>query len=366
MSADAASSLVHEWWVVSLVLPLGLWPPIWHRFAIAASVSAVPLVLLPLLARLQGGGTQQGHAADQAQMSGDDTRDSVSVSTAAVNAPPCNGVLHVLVVGCSNVLPADKNGKSDVYVRLSLGQQQQQHKKTTVKSKTLNPVFNEQLDIEINSNHLQEQGQLSPLGTAAAAPWSLSVEAWDRDVSRDDFLGEATVDLPSMFASAGGRGGGWCENVFLVHLSHINDYSTKAGSGQTKGKHSKKIQFLRGRGAPIDCEYELADPNRRLSSSVKQDLDARIAAAAAASRRGINQGPSVCPYGSVRLKMSFAPSGPLHAAAAAAVAVQQQARGSDAGATQKLAGADGAIDFVSFSYERQTIILPRQARDEHT
>jgi hypothetical protein len=62
--------------------------------------------------------------------------------------------------------------------------------------------------------------------------------------------------------------------------------------------------------------------------------------------------------------MSFAPSGPLHAAAAAAV--QQQARGSDAGATQKPAGADGAIDFVSFSYERQTIILPRQARDEHT
>jgi hypothetical protein len=221
MSADAASSLVHEWWVVSLVLPLGLWPPIWHRFAIAASVSAVPLVLLPLLARLQGGGTQQGHAADQAQMSGDDTRDSVSVSTAAVNAPPCNGVLHVLVVGCSNVLPADKNGKSDVYVRVMLGQQQQQHKKTTVKSKTLNPVFNEQLDIEINSNRLQEQGQLSSLGTAAAAPWSLSVEAWDRDVSRDDFLGEATVDLPSMFASAGGRGGGWCANVFLVHLSHI-------------------------------------------------------------------------------------------------------------------------------------------------
>ena len=116
-------------------------------------------------------------------------------------SPPCTGRLKANVVRCTHVLPADKNGKSDVFVTLRLGSNRQQ--KTTVQSRTLDPQFDETFDLSLDVPSASKQADWS------SESLSLVVEVWDRDRgSSNDFLGQTIVSLGSLFAKAGS----WVDN----------------------------------------------------------------------------------------------------------------------------------------------------------
>ena len=110
--------------------------------------------------------------------------------------PPSSGWLRVMVVACNNILAADASGRSDPFIKLRLGGEE---RSTTVCQKTLNPVFNEMLELPIDvSKNTMEQG----VGPALSSDtFLLRVEVWDKDRhSRDDFLGECSVHLLDLFA----------------------------------------------------------------------------------------------------------------------------------------------------------------------
>jgi Ca2+-dependent lipid-binding protein len=58
-------------------------------------------------------------------------------------------MVHVKVLDAKNLRIADRNGFSDPYVKVSLGLQGS--KKTAVKSKNLNPIWNEEFQFPISS-----------------------------------------------------------------------------------------------------------------------------------------------------------------------------------------------------------------------
>ena len=133
-----------------------------------------------------------------------------------MHSPPCSGKLKVGVIGCRHLLPADDNGRSDVYVTLQLGK----HKKvqTTVQSKTLDPQFDESFELSLEV----ESSNPTPC---------LLVEVWDRDRgARDDFLGQVSVSLGEAFET------GWVDTE--VRRSYVlTDPASRLvdGSG-TEGK----------------------------------------------------------------------------------------------------------------------------------
>ena len=171
-------------------------------------------------------------------------------STAAQTfvSPPCNGRLKVDVVRCTHVLPADKNGKSDVFVTLRLGNNKQQ--KTTVQSRTLDPQFDETFDLSLDLPSASKQSD------GSSESLSLVVEVWDRDRgTSNDFLGQTTVLLGLVFAKAGS----WVDNE-------------------------------------VTETFGLSDPEGRARDKIQgQELAKRRAA-------GDEQ-----PYGAIELRLSFSP-----------------------------------------------------------
>eukprot|EP01046_Picozoa_sp_COSAG06_P001052 COSAG06_NODE_31_length_31488_cov_60.882793_37_plen_469_part_00 len=160
--------------------------------------------------------------------------------------PPCSGTLQVEVVKCNQVLPADRNGKSDVFVTLQLGKQQQKQQKqqkTSVKSKTLDPVFNEQFDFPLT---VPEDGAWTSDGLCVV------VELWDRDRgSANDFLGETTVALSDVFAeehsSSNGGGGGW------LGMGVERRFTFGDPQGRLSGAEKKKVSDRTGEGIAEPC-----------------------------------------------------------------------------------------------------------------
>ena len=57
--------------------------------------------------------------------------------------------LRIKLISCSNVISADANGKSDPFVRFSLGSKKY---KSKVVKKSLNPVFNEEFKLPLDSS----------------------------------------------------------------------------------------------------------------------------------------------------------------------------------------------------------------------
>lgn len=114
--------------------------------------------------------------------------------------PPSSGLLHVTVVACNNILAADPSGRSDAFIKLRLGSEE---RCTTVCQKTLNPVFNETLDLPIDVATGTKEKILG--AQLSSDTFRLQVEVWDKDrYSRDDFLGECSVHLLDVFAGVWG------------------------------------------------------------------------------------------------------------------------------------------------------------------
>jgi Ca2+-dependent lipid-binding protein len=97
-------------------------------------------------------------------------------------------LLHVRCLEGKNLPAADKNGYSDPYVTLRVGQEK--HKTKTV-SKTVNPVFAEDFTFLVKDNK-------EPL----------IVEVWDHDkIKRDDLLSRRQFDMAEL--ERAGKLTGW-------------------------------------------------------------------------------------------------------------------------------------------------------------
>jgi hypothetical protein len=119
--------------------------------------------------------------------------------------PPGDGVLTVEIVRCHGLLPADKNGKSDPYVKLELAGQR---KSTKPKNKTLEPVYNESFCFDVQTQQTQKgtkaksksSSTLSAVGDGGDGSSTLQLEIWDKDRgAKDDFLGEVAISLQEVF-----------------------------------------------------------------------------------------------------------------------------------------------------------------------
>jgi hypothetical protein len=90
-------------------------------------------------------------------------------------------ILEIQVLRARNLLAADRGGTSDPYLRIHVGNETSAAVKTTVKKKTLEPVWEENFTIRIESAQRRQR---------------LSLECFDKDmVGADDSLGLATLEL---------------------------------------------------------------------------------------------------------------------------------------------------------------------------
>ncbi|XP_051881958.1 synaptotagmin-like protein 2 isoform X6 [Pristis pectinata] len=92
---------------------------------------------------------------------------------------------HIFVVRCSDLAAADeKKNRSDPYVKSYLlpDKVKMGKKKTSVKKKSLNPIYNEILRYKVEKNVLMAQ--------------TLNLSVWHNDTfGRNDFLGEVDIEL---------------------------------------------------------------------------------------------------------------------------------------------------------------------------
>ena len=126
--------------------------------------------------------------------------------------PPCDGTLTVEVLSCSNLLPADTNGKSDPVIVVTLAGVTA---RTSRKKNTLDPVFGEKLSL--------------PLVATASSSDALTLEvaAFDTDrIGKDDFLGKVTLHLASVFA------GGWVGTIDLEEA--LGDPGGECGAAEKR------------------------------------------------------------------------------------------------------------------------------------
>ncbi|CAG8588792.1 5461_t:CDS:2 [Ambispora gerdemannii] len=101
------------------------------------------------------------------------------------------------IVEAKNLKDTDFIGKSDPYVELWIEKGYKQ--KTTVKDGTLNPVWNEDFKFNIHGEH------------------TLHLKVLDKDITEDDKIGEAKVDLKEVFSK--GYVDDWFKLPALLGLS---------------------------------------------------------------------------------------------------------------------------------------------------
>ncbi|XP_054277669.1 multiple C2 and transmembrane domain-containing protein-like isoform X2 [Macrosteles quadrilineatus] len=90
-----------------------------------------------------------------------------------------SSVVTIVLVEGKNLLPMDIDGFSDPYVKFRLGNEKY---KSKVCYKTLNPSWLEQFDLHLYDDQSQE----------------LELTVWDKDRSKDDFMGRCSIDLSQL------------------------------------------------------------------------------------------------------------------------------------------------------------------------
>ncbi|XP_075215611.1 multiple C2 domain and transmembrane region protein isoform X2 [Lycorma delicatula] len=90
-----------------------------------------------------------------------------------------SSVVTIVLVEGKALLPMDIDGYSDPYVKFRLGHEKY---KSKVAYKTLNPSWLEQFDLHLYDDQSQE----------------LEVTVWDKDRSKDDFMGRCSIDLSQL------------------------------------------------------------------------------------------------------------------------------------------------------------------------
>lgn len=139
--------------------------------------------------------------------------------------PPCDGTLTVVVIRCSNLLAADSNGKSDPFVTLLLSGSEKVQ--TRVLNKTLDPVFNEKFEMQVEAESAAKDGRLE-----------LVITAIDKDtVAADDFLGDVVVDVWALLGEAEGE---WTGTVQVPKTFAFGDSSGKLGRDEKKDLQKRR------------------------------------------------------------------------------------------------------------------------------
>ncbi|KAG9039968.1 hypothetical protein FRB95_004440 [Tulasnella sp. JGI-2019a] len=95
-------------------------------------------------------------------------------------------ILKVQVVGCSNLLAKDKNGKSDPFVVVGLG-----------RDRFTTPVVKRNLNPEYNSR--DATFEFSLYRTTIGHIGALQFVIWDKDLMGKDYLGEAAISFDDLF-----------------------------------------------------------------------------------------------------------------------------------------------------------------------
>ncbi|KAK6929180.1 C2 domain [Dillenia turbinata] len=134
----------------------------------------------------------------------------LDASSVAIKKPV--GVLHVKVVQAFNLLKMDILGTSDPYVKLSLTGERLPSKKTTIKMKNLNPVWNENFKLIVKDPESQVL--------------QLRVYDWDK-VGAHDRLGMQLVPLNLLTPNETKE-----FKLELLKNSNINDPHNKKSRGQ--------------------------------------------------------------------------------------------------------------------------------------
>ena len=102
------------------------------------------------------------------------------------------GVLHVTLNRGDRLVARDANGRSDPFVRFSMGKQ---HQKSSVKYETLNPVWDEEFDFIIGKPELENN-------------LKLRCECWDLDsYGKRDYMGMCSFDTKRIIAQLLIKGG---------------------------------------------------------------------------------------------------------------------------------------------------------------
>uniref|UniRef100_A0A803P2J1 Uncharacterized protein n=1 Tax=Cannabis sativa TaxID=3483 RepID=A0A803P2J1_CANSA len=134
----------------------------------------------------------------------------LDASSVAVQRPV--GILHVTVVRAMKLLKMDILGTSDPYVKLSFSGERLSEKKTTVKMKNLNPVWNEKFRFIVKDPQLQAL--------------ELQVYDWDK-VGGHDRLGMQLIPLSLVRPNETKR-----FTLDLVKNTNVNDPQNKKQRGQ--------------------------------------------------------------------------------------------------------------------------------------
>ncbi|CAG8564901.1 11112_t:CDS:2 [Ambispora leptoticha] len=95
-------------------------------------------------------------------------------------------ILRIGVLAARDLAAADKDGFSDPYVVVRVGNQKYQ---TQVINKNLNPVWNRVFDAKLGPEKI---------------PQHITITVWDEDRIGRDFLGEVTIPLKQVFARNNG------------------------------------------------------------------------------------------------------------------------------------------------------------------
>ncbi|XP_063696197.1 rabphilin-3A isoform X2 [Culicoides brevitarsis] len=112
--------------------------------------------------------------------------------------------LVVIIKQCENLIPMDTNGLSDPFVKIQMKPESHRKKyKTSVKWRTLNPIYNEEFLFETRPIEMDKQ--------------SLYITVWDKDIGKsNDFLGSLIIGSNSK----GRRLRQWRDCVRLPDVFH--------------------------------------------------------------------------------------------------------------------------------------------------
>ena len=146
------------------------------------------------------------------------------------------GVLHVTLVRGDSLVSKDANGRSDPFVKLSLGKQQ--HKSSTKKA-TLNPVWDEEFDFVVGAYEL-ESGQ------------KIRMEVWDWDANgKREFMGSVSFDTKKVIA-----------RVLLM-----------AGQASKVLKYTEELEETSAGRLHVEMEFHSIQKNRKaVESAVEAEL----------------------------------------------------------------------------------------------
>jgi hypothetical protein len=153
--------------------------------------------------------------------------------------------LKITVIRALDLIAADQGGTSDPYVKLSIGTNNNKGQMTTVKSKTLNPVWGEAFEFEIGESERRDV---------------LRIECFDKDAfGSDDSLGQIVIELESLSL----------QDMPTSPAPRWHDFA-KARGVKNKGQIELQYELIRDTSRPGTREHEQLASQEQMSNLMKR------------------------------------------------------------------------------------------------